>query len=206
MKAKALMAGAALVAAAALAQDADFQIEGKTNREKEEMEGKVSVVIETTLGNIELALDAEKAPLTVANFLSYVDEGFYNGTIFHRVIPNFMVQGGGFTPAMVQKRTRGPVKNEADNGLKNGRGTIAMARTSIVDSATSQFFINSVDNAFLDFRSPSPQGYGYAVFGRVTSGMDVVDAISGVRTGVRHGMRDVPLETVEIKAIRRGGL
>lgn len=166
-------------------------------------EKTVTVVIETTMGDIEVALDAAKAPVTVANFLSYVDEGFYNGTIFHRVIPRFMIQGGGFTPQMEQKKTRDPIKNEADNGLKNKRGTIAMARTMVVDSATAQFFINTVDNAFLDFRSPDIRGYGYAVFGNVVSGMDVVDAISGVKTGWSRGMKDVPEKVVEIKAIRR---
>lgn len=166
-------------------------------------EKTVTVVIETTMGDIEVALDAARAPVTVANFLSYVDEGFYNGTIFHRVIPRFMIQGGGFTPQLEQKKTRAPIKNEADNGLKNKRGTIAMARTMVVDSATAQFFINTVDNAFLDFRSPDIRGYGYAVFGNVVSGMDVVDAISGVKTGWGRGMKDVPEKVVEIKAIRR---
>ena len=128
---------------------------------------------------------------------------FYDGTVFHRVIPNFMVQGGGFTADLVQKPTRPPVKNEADNGLRNVRGTIAMARTMVVDSATAQFFINTVDNKFLDFTAPNIRGYGYAVFGRVTAGMDVVDKIAAVQTGIRNGMRDVPLEPVVIKSIRR---
>ena len=162
-----------------------------------------SVLLSTSLGDITIELDAEKAPVTVANFLSYVDEQFYDGTIFHRVIKGFMIQGGGFTADMAQKRTKAPIKNEANNGLKNTRGTIAMARTSIVDSATAQFFINSVDNDFLDFRAPTPDGYGYAVFGKVTSGLDVVDKISAVRTGIAHGMRDVPLQPVVIKSIRR---
>ena len=140
----------------------------------------VSVVIATNYGDITVELDAEKAPLTVKNFLSYVDEKFYDGTIFHRVIRNFMIQGGGFTPDMAQKRTHAPVKNEAGNGLKNTRGTIAMARTMIIDSATAQFFINTVDNAFLDHRDNSMQGFGYAVFGKVTDGMEVVDAIAAV--------------------------
>lgn len=167
------------------------------------MDATVNVIMETSKGNIELELDAENAPVTVANFLAYVDESFYDGTIFHRVIPRFMIQGGGFTPDISQKKTKAPIKNEADNGLKNLRGTIAMARTQIVDSATAQFFINTVDNAFLDFRSPTINGYGYAVFGKVVSGMDVVDAISGVKTGWNRGMKDVPVEAVVIKTIRR---
>jgi peptidyl-prolyl cis-trans isomerase B (cyclophilin B) len=161
------------------------------------------VLMKTSLGDIAIELDAAKAPLTVANFLAYVDAGFYNGTIFHRVISNFMVQGGGFTPDMRQKPTRAPVKNEAANGLSNKRGTIAMARTMVVDSATAQFFINVVDNPFLDFRAPNPQGFGYCVFGRVTDGMDVVDKIKAVPTGFRNGMGDVPLQTVEILSVER---
>ncbi len=164
----------------------------------------VSVVIATNYGDITVELDAEKAPVTVANFLSYVDEKFYDGTIFHRVIRNFMIQGGGFTPDMAQKRTHAPVKNEAGNGLKNTRGTIAMARTMIIDSATAQFFINTVDNAFLDHRDNSMQGFGYAVFGKVTDGMAVVDAIAGVQTGRVNGMSDVPTPApVVITSIRR---
>jgi cyclophilin family peptidyl-prolyl cis-trans isomerase len=162
-----------------------------------------SVLLSTSLGDITIELDAEKAPVTVANFLSYVDEQFYDGTIFHRVIKGFMIQGGGFTADMAQKRTKAPIKNEANNGLKNTRGTIAMARTSIVDSATAQFFINSVDNDFLNFRAPTPDGYGYAVFGKVTAGLDVGDKISATRTGIAHGMRDVPVQPVVIKSIRR---
>ena len=164
----------------------------------------VSVVIATSMGDITVQLDAEKAPVTVSNFLAYVDAKFYDGTIFHRVIPNFMIQGGGFDENLVQKKTNAPIKNEAANGLKNTRGTIAMARTMIVDSATAQFFINSVDNAFLDHRAPTPQGFGYAVFGKVTAGLDVVDKISGVKTGRgENGMGDVPLQAVVIKTIRR---
>ena len=164
----------------------------------------VSVVIATNYGDITVELDAEKAPLTVKNFLSYVDEKFYDGTIFHRVIKNFMIQGGGFMPDMAQKRTHAPVKNEAGNGLKNTRGTIAMARTMIIDSATAQFFINTVDNAFLDHRDNSMQGFGYAVFGKVTDGMEVVDAIAAVTTGEVGGMSDVPTPApVVITSIRR---
>lgn len=164
---------------------------------------KPVVIVETNMGNIEIELNAEKAPISVKNFLRYVDEGFYSGTIFHRVIKDFMIQGGGFTKGMEQKSTHEQIKNEATNGLKNDRGTIAMARTSVVDSATAQFFINTVDNAFLNHSSPDPRGYGYAVFGRVTSGMDVVDKIRAVPTTMKSGMSDVPVETVEIKSIKR---
>lgn len=161
------------------------------------------VLIKTSLGDITIELNPEKAPLTVANFLAYVDAAFYNGTIFHRVISNFMIQGGGFTPNMHQKITRPPIKNEANNGLSNKRGTIAMARTSVVDSATAQFFINVQNNEFLDFRAPDPRSYGYCVFGRVTDGMDVVDKIQTAPTGHRNGMDDVPIQTVEILSIER---
>ena len=161
------------------------------------------VVIKTSLGEIKVKLAADKAPLTAANFLSYVDEGHYDGTIFHRVIGNFMIQGGGFDAGMRQKPTKAPIKNEAANGLQNKRGTIAMARTMVVDSATSQFFINVVDNGFLDFRAPNPQQFGYCVFGEVVEGMDVVDKIRAVQTGTRAGMGDVPLETVEIISAKR---
>ena len=161
------------------------------------------VLIKTTLGDIKVKLAADKAPLTVANFLAYVDAKHYDGTIFHRVIDGFMIQGGGFDANMRQKPTQAPIKNEAANGLRNRRGTLAMARTMVVDSATSQFFINVKDNGFLDFRSPDPQGFGYCVFGEVVEGLDVVDQIKGVRTGVKAGMSDVPLETVEIVSVTR---
>lgn len=161
------------------------------------------VVMTTSKGVIKIKLDAEKAPITVQNFLAYVDEGHYDGTIFHRVINNFMIQGGGFDAQLRQKPTHAPIKNEAANGLKNTRGTIAMARTMVVDSATSQFFINVVDNAFLDFRSPTPQGFGYCVFGEVVEGMDVVDAIRAVATGNVGPMGDVPREPVVIESVRR---
>ncbi len=159
------------------------------------------VLIETTFGNIEVELDAEKAPVTVENFLAYVNDDFYENTIFHRVIPNFMIQCGGFRAGMVQKQTNDPIKIEADNGLSNDRGTLAMARTGDPNSATSQFFINHSDNAFLNHTSPTPQGWGYAVFGKVTDGMDVVDKIAGVATGNEAGHADVPLETVTINKI-----
>ncbi len=158
------------------------------------------VVMETSMGNVEIELLADKAPVSVSNFLAYIDAGFYDGTIFHRVIPGFMIQGGGFDSAMHQKSTRPPIQNEAKNGLKNDRGTLSMARTSVVDSATSQFFINVVNNDFLNHGS---RDYGYAVFARVVGGMDVVDKIAGVATGVRSGMRDVPLESITIKSVRR---
>ena len=161
----------------------------------------VRVLMQTSKGDITLELDAGKAPATVQNFLRYADEGFYDGTIFHRVIKNFMIQGGGFTPAMSQKQTHEPIKNEAKNGLKNERGTIAMARTSDPQSATAQFFINHKDNDFLDY--PGQDGWGYCVFGKVTGGMEVVDAIASVPTGVRGSSRDVPTETVTVLSVKR---
>ncbi len=161
------------------------------------------VLMETSLGNIKIELDQAKAPISVRNFLSYVDEKFYDGTIYHRVISNFMIQGGGFTAEMQQKRTKPPIKNEAGNGLKNMRGTLAMARTNIVDSATAQFFINVVDNDFLNHQNTTPQGFGYAVFGKVIEGMDVVDKIKAVKTGSKMGFSDVPAEAVVIKSVKR---
>ena len=157
--------------------------------------------IETSMGSITLELDETKAPVTVKNFIDYAKAGHYDGTIFHRVIDGFMIQGGGFTPAMEQKKTRDPIKNEATNGLSNARGTIAMARTSVVDSATSQFFINLVDNNFLDFRRPNPQEFGYAVFGSVVDGMEVVDKIAKVKTSFSGPHQNVPEEPVVIKKI-----
>ena len=158
-------------------------------------------IVETSMGTITLELNEEKAPLTVANFAEYAKAGHYDGTVFHRVIDGFMIQGGGFTKEMNQKPTRGPIRNEAQNGLKNARGTIAMARTNVVDSATSQFFINLVDNGFLDFRDPTPQGYGYAVFGKVTDGLDVVDAIAKVSTGDCGYYQNVPEKPVVITRV-----
>ncbi len=157
--------------------------------------------IETSMGSITVELDDEKAPITVKNFLDYAASGHYDGTIFHRVIDGFMIQGGGFTKAMDQKPTKAPIKNEAANGLTNKRGTIAMARTMVVDSATSQFFINLVDNDFLNFRAPTPQYYGYAVFGKVTDGMDVVDRIAKVKTGFAGPHQNVPEEPIVIKKV-----
>lgn len=158
-------------------------------------------IVETSMGTVTLELNEEKAPVTVANFVAYATSGHYDGTIFHRVIDGFMIQGGGFTKEMNQKPTKAPIRNEAMNGLKNARGTIAMARTMVVDSATSQFFINLVDNGFLDFRNPTPQGFGYAVFGKVTKGMDVVDKIAKVETGNRGMHQDVPVRTVSIRSV-----
>ncbi|MBP9034264.1 MAG: peptidyl-prolyl cis-trans isomerase [Pseudomonadales bacterium] len=159
------------------------------------------VTLHTSMGDITLELDAEKAPKTVANFLQYARDGFYDGTIFHRVISNFMIQGGGMTPDMAQKATRAPVENEANNGLKNKTGTIAMARTNDPHSATAQFFINVTDNGFLDHSAPTAQGWGYAVFGKVTSGMDVVEKIKAVATGSKGFHQDVPKEAVTIERV-----
>jgi peptidyl-prolyl cis-trans isomerase B (cyclophilin B) len=167
--------------------------------------GPTMVTIKTSKGDIQLELYPDKAPATVANFLRYADSGHYKGTIFHRVIGTFMIQGGGFTRDMVQKPTQAPVKNEAANGLKNARGTIAMARTPAVDSATSQFFINVSDNAALDHSDNSAQGFGYCVFGKVVGGMDVVDAIKAVPTGRKGPHGDVPLEPIEITDVVRAG-
>lgn len=156
------------------------------------------VLIKTSIGDIKLELYPDKAPITVKNFLMYASEGHYNNTIFHRVIDGFMIQGGGFNKDFTQKATHEPIKNEADNGLKNVRGTVAMARTGVVDSATAQFFINVVDNPFLDFRAKNTRDYGYCVFGKVIAGMDVVDKIAKVKTGSFGPYQDVPKETVEI--------
>ncbi|HAK22157.1 MAG TPA: peptidyl-prolyl cis-trans isomerase A [Desulfovibrio sp.] len=161
------------------------------------------VLLETTSGDILVELYPDKAPETVANFLKYVDDGFYNNTIFHRVIPGFMIQGGGLTARMQQKDTSAPIKNEADNGLKNDRGTIAMARTMDPHSATAQFFINLVDNDFLNFQAPSGNGWGYCVFGRVTEGMDVVDKIAKVKTTTVGMYQDVPSDLVVITGASR---
>ena len=161
------------------------------------------VLLETNKGNIELELYADKAPATVANFLRYIDEGFYKGTIFHRVINSFMVQGGGFDAAMKKKDVHASIQNEADNGLKNERGTISMARTNDPHSATAQFFINHVDNDFLNHTSRSTRGWGYCVFGRVTKGMETVDAIADVFTTRVNGMKNVPEETVIITNVSR---
>tara|TARA_B100002003_G_scaffold249394_1_gene285617 strand:+ start:1382 stop:1957 length:576 start_codon:yes stop_codon:yes gene_type:complete len=164
---------------------------------------KLRVVLDTSEGKIVLELYMEKAPETVQNFLGYIDAKFYDGTIFHRVIPNFMIQGGGFTADMRKKSTRAPIKNEADSGLNNDRHTIAMARTSDPHSATAQFFINTAKNDFLNFKNKTEQGWGYVVFGKVVEGMDTVDAISAVKTTTRGPHGDVPVKPVVIKSVGR---
>jgi len=160
------------------------------------------VVMETSLGKVKMELFQKEAPISVKNFLDYTKEGFYDGTIFHRVIPNFMIQGGGFTEGLKMKATKAPIKNEAGNGLKNDRGTLAMARTMNVDSGNSQFFINVADNAFLNHTNDTPAGFGYAVFGKVIEGMDVVDKIAAVKTGMQKGFTDVPVSEVVIKSMK----
>lgn len=183
-----------VAASAAFAADAAKQTK--------EPEKNPIVLIQTSMGDIKVELFEKKAPVSVRNFLFYVDSGFYSGTIFHRVIPDFMIQGGGFTASFEEKPTASPIKNEAGNGLKNERGTIAMARTMIVDSATAQFFINVKDNGFLNHRDYSMQGYGYAVFGKVIEGMDVVDRIASVPTGMKGEFSDVPKKEVLIKSVK----
>jgi cyclophilin family peptidyl-prolyl cis-trans isomerase len=164
---------------------------------------KVSVLMETSEGNIRIELWPDKAPLTVKNFLQYADEGFYNGTVFHRVIDGFMIQGGGFTPDMQQKSPRSPIKNEATADLRNDKGTIAMARTGVVDSATAQFFINVQDNPNLNHRDETPRGFGYAVFGKVVEGMDVVDKIKKVPTSTVGMNQNVPVKPVVILQVKK---
>lgn len=164
-------------------------------------EGQPKVMMFTNLGEIEIELDAQHAPRTTANFLRYVKDGFYDGTVFHRVIPRFMIQGGGFTPELRKKSTHAPIVNEADNGLKNVAGSIAMARTGDPHSATSQFFINTNNNSFLDHTMKTSRGWGYAVFGKVVRGMPVVRQIESVATGRRHGMGDVPQEPIVIRHV-----
>ncbi len=155
---------------------------------------------ETTLGNFTVELFGDKAPVSAENFLKYVDEGFFDGTVFHRIVPGFVIQGGGFTEDMSQKKNHPPIKNEADNGVKNTRGTLSMARTNDINSATSQFFVNLKDNDFLD---NSRGNFGYAVFGKVAEGMDVIDKIAAVKTGRRKGFEDVPLDPVVMTSVRR---
>lgn len=173
---------------------------GCMQKQESRMAENTTVVMETSDGIIEIQLFDDKAPISVKNFLEYAETGFFNGTIFHRVIPNFMIQGGGFDAGMSQKPTRAPIKNEATNGLKNERGTLAMARTSVVDSATSQFFINVKDN---DFLNNGARDFGYAVFGKVTVGMDIVDKIAGKRTATQYGMGDVPVLPITIKSVSK---
>lgn len=180
-----------------------FQSYAATKKEKKPAPtANPTVVVKTNMGDITIQLNSEKAPISTENFLKYVDKKFYDGTIFHRVIPSFMIQGGGMTPDMKEKETLAPIKNEAINGLKNTRGTVAMARTDIVDSATAQFFINTVDNPFLDHKSDSQ--FGYAVFGEVKKGMDVVDKIKEVATATKYPHENVPVKAVIIESIRRG--
>ena len=175
------------------------------NKEEQSVKpaGNPVIVIETSKGAIKAELWADRSPGTVSNFLAYADEKFFDGLIVHRVIAGFMIQGGGFTSNMNQKATRAPIKNEASAAAPNQRGTLAMARTPQVDSATAQFFINLADNGFLDHKNETAQGFGYCAFGKVTEGMEVVDAIGKVKTGNVRGFDDVPLESVEIKSIRR---
>ncbi len=158
------------------------------------------ITLHTNYGDIKIELDFEKAPKTAANFKQYVEDGFYDGTIFHRVINGFMIQGGGFDEEMQQKDTREPIENEADNGLKNDTGTLAMARTMDPHSASAQFFVNVKDNDFLNFKSQDTQGWGYCVFGKVISGMEVVDKIKAVKTGSKNGHQDVPVDSVVIES------
>jgi peptidyl-prolyl cis-trans isomerase B (cyclophilin B) len=187
-----LLALTGMVPATAFTQDNNPDAKGS---------GMVTVTMQTNKGVITLELDGNKAPDTVANFVAYASAGHYDGTIFHRVIPSFMIQGGGFDADMQQKSTNAPVKNEANNGLKNVTGSIAMARTSDPHSASAQFFINVKDNSFLDHSAPTPSGWGYAVFGKVTDGMDVVRTIESVPTGNKSGHQDVPLEAVVIEKV-----
>ena len=161
------------------------------------------VVLETNQGNVTIELFADKAPITTKNILEYVDSGFYDGIVCHRIIKGFMLQCGGFTADLKQKQPRAPIKNEATNGLKNEKYTLAMARTSVVDSATAQFFINVKDNDFLNNSGTTPQAYGYAVFGKVVAGQDVVDKIKAVPTGTKSGMQDVPTTAIEIKSAKK---
>jgi peptidyl-prolyl cis-trans isomerase B (cyclophilin B) len=183
----------------------DKKAEQTKSADKADKKGVKSmlVLMETSLGPIKIKLDGEKAPKTVENFLKYVDDGFYNGTIFHRVIKGFMIQGGGFTSDLNQKQTRENIKNEANNGLLNKRGTLAMARTMDPHSASAQFFINTVDNTFLNFKGENMQGWGYAVFGEVVEGLDIVDKITAVSTTSKKGYDDVPETAIEIKSAKR---
>ncbi|MBD3337314.1 MAG: peptidyl-prolyl cis-trans isomerase [Candidatus Eisenbacteria bacterium] len=192
-----LVAAAVMLAPAGVPAQEEAVAVAEEGASKEAAANKV--LFKTTKGDLVIELYPDEAPLTVDNFLRYVREGFYDGTIFHRVIPGFVIQGGGFTSEMNKKSTHPPIKNEADNGLKNLRGTLSMARTNDIHSATSQFFINLRDNASLDHRGDNPQAYGYAVFGKVVEGMDVVDEIAAVETGKRGMYSDVPKETIVVE-------
>lgn len=190
------MLGLMLMTVLSTAQATDLS----TTPEGTTMSANPKVLLKTNQGDITIELDAEKAPKTTENFLSYVNDGFYNGTVFHRVINNFMIQGGGFEPGLKQKATKDPIENEANNGLKNDVYTIAMARTNDPHSATAQFFINVQNNDFLNHTNPTPNGWGYAVFGKVVDGTEVVDAIKGVKTGSKGFHQDVPVEDVIIES------
>ena len=192
------LAGLVMAITVAVAPATGLTQDNPTSKQGADM---VTVTMETNKGVITLELDREKAPDSVENFVTYAKSGHYDGTIFHRVIPGFMVQGGGFDSSMQQKDTNPPIKNEAANGLKNDKGTVAMARTNVPDSATSQFFINVKDNDFLNHTSPTPQGWGYAVFGKVTDGMDVVESIENVATANKGGQQDVPVSDVIIEKV-----
>lgn len=193
-----LFTGLVMAITVSLAPATGFTQDDQANKKGADM---VIVTMETSKGVITLELDTKKAPESVENFVAYARAGHYDGTVFHRVIPGFMIQGGGFTPDMQQKSTNQPIKNEAENGLKNDKGTVAMARTNIPDSATSQFFINMKDNGFLNHTSPTPQGWGYAVFGKVTDGMDVVETIENVATANKGGHENVPVTDVIIEKV-----
>ncbi len=192
------LAGLVMAITVAVAPATGLTQDNSTSKQGADM---VTVTMETNKGVITLELDREKAPDSVENFVTYAKSGHYDGTIFHRVIPGFMIQGGGFDTSMQQKDTNPPIKNEAANGLKNDKGTVAMARTNVPDSATSQFFINVKDNDFLNHTSPTPQGWGYAVFGKVTDGMDVVESIENVATANKGGQQDVPVSDVIIEKV-----
>lgn len=192
------LAGLVMAITVAVAPATGLTQDNSTSKQGADM---VTVTMETNKGVITLELDREKAPDSVENFVTYAKSGHYDGTIFHRVIPGFMIQGGGFDTSMQQKDTNPPIKNEAANGLKNNKGTVAMARTNVPDSATSQFFINVKDNDFLNHTSPTPQGWGYAVFGKVTDGMDVVESIENVSTANKGGQQDVPVSEVIIEKV-----
>ena len=192
------LAGLVMAITVAVAPATGLTQDNSTSKQGADM---VTVTMETNKGVITLELDREKAPDSVENFVTYAKSGHYDGTIFHRVIPGFMIQGGGFDSSMKQKETNPPIKNEAANGLKNDKGTVAMARTNVPDSATSQFFINVKDNDFLNHTSPTPQGWGYAVFGKVTDGIDVVESIENVATANKGGQQDVPVSDVIIEKV-----
>jgi len=187
----------------AVAATAEIKLPTKEEAMPKETSTPPVVVIETSMGTMKAKLWQDTSPITVANFLKYVDEGFFDGTVFHRVMEGFMVQGGGFLPGMKEKPSGSPIKNEASREALNKRGTLAMARTTVVDSATSQFFVNLVDNAFLDHKDKSPRGFGYCAFGKLTDGLDVLDAIGKVKTTRVGPHGDVPAEDVLIKSIRR---